>query len=108
MKKYIDEDILEFYLSAKKDNAAIVTDVENYLSLSDNTEYRLTNVSSLTLSYPESDFEVWMKISFSSTETISVTFPNETQYIGTMPTFDNGQTWEISIKDSVAICWRIE
>lgn len=85
-----------------------VTNAENTLVLNDNTEYRLTDIGSLTLIYPNDNFEVWMSIQFSSTKPISVSFPIETQYIGSAPTFNNGETWEISIKDGVAICWRVK
>lgn len=99
---------LDKAITNKKSITANVTSVGDSLTLSDNTEYRLTNISSLTLSYPEGNFEVWMKILFASSGTISVSFPNETKYIGVAPTFNNGETWEISIKDGVAICWRVE
>lgn len=105
-EKIIDD--IKTKLDAKKNVTNIVTSAEASLLLSDNTEYRLTNVSSLTLSYPSGNFEVWMNISFSTSETISVTFPAETKYIGAAPTFNNGETWEISIKDGVAVCWRVE
>ena len=95
-------------LDAKKNIVNVVTDIETPLVLSDNTEYRLTDVSSLEISYPDGNFEVWMNVSFSPSETIVVTFPAETKYIGAAPTFGNGQTWEISIKDGVAVCWRVE
>ena len=106
MKKYVDTVMLKSSLDAL--TTKFVTNIESPLKLNDNTEYRLTDVSSLTLSYPDGNFEVWMSISFSETETISVIFPTETQFIGAAPTFSNGQTWEISIKDGVAVCWRVE
>ena len=108
MRKYVDEDELASLLNAKQNTPNIITNIENPLMLNDNTEYRLSNISSLTLSYPEGNFEVWMNISFSSTEPINVVFPDETRYIGAVPVFNNGQTWEISIKDGVAVCWRVE
>ena len=108
MKKYVDVDTLNSLMSTKKDIAITVTDVGSTLALSDNTEYRLTDISSLTISYPQGNFEIWMNISFSPTEVVNVVFPPETKYIGAEPNFDNGQIWEISIKDGVAICWRIE
>lgn len=93
---------------SKQNIPAYINTSVTSLTLEDNTEYRLTDVSSLTLYYPEENFEVWMKLSFSSIETINVIFPIETKYIGAAPTFNNSETWEISIKDGVAICWRIE
>lgn len=111
-KKYASLNSLQIFL----DNLKVIfartkeeiTNIEHPLILNDNTEYRLTNVSTLTLVYPEDNFEVHMNISFSSTDNISVTFPTETKFIGTEPSFGNGELWEINIKDCVAICWRVE
>ena len=101
-------EVLDAAIVNKKNIATIINDIaESSLVLSDNTEYRLVDISSLSLSYPDRNFEVWMKITFSSNGNISVKFPSETRYIGVEPTFGNGQTWEISIKDGVAICWRV-
>lgn len=99
---------IQLSLNKKQDIQTVVTSSEESLLLSDNVEYRLTNISTLNISYPDNNFEVWMNIQFSSTETLSVQFPSETKFIGSIPTFGNGQTWEISIKDGVAICWRVE
>ena len=96
----------ELYI-IESNGCAIVTIAGTSVTLEDNTEYRLTDVSSLTLSYPEGNFEVWMCLAFSATETINVVFPTETRFIGAEPIFGNGQTWEISIKDGIAICWRV-
>ena len=101
-------DNIKKILDTKRDVPNIVNDTGSTLLLADNTEYHLTNVSSLSLSYPEGSFEVWMNISFSSTETITVTFPINTKYIGAAPSFGNGQIWEISIKNGVAVCWRVQ
>ena len=100
-------EILDAAITKKKDIATRITSSASSLVLSDNAEYYLTDVSSLTLSYPDGNFETWMSLSFSTTETISVIFPSGTKYIGAAPTFNKGETWEISIKDGVAICWRV-
>lgn len=111
-KKYASLSSLQLFLDNLRTVFACakeeITDIEHPLVLNDNTEYRLTNVSNLTLVYPKKNFEVWMNVSFSPTGTISVAFPSETQYIGVTPTFNNGETWEISIKDGTAVCWRVE
>lgn len=98
---------LQDQVNLKKDLPNTVYDFEGTILLEDNTEYRLSNVSSLVLQYPDSNFDTWMSIEFSSSESINVEFPSETRYIGSEPVFNNGETWEISIKDKVAICWRV-
>ena len=76
-------------------------------TLADNTEYRLTDVSTLTLSYPTGDFECWMRLTFAASGTITVTLPADTKYIGTAPDFKNGETWELSFKDKVLAAQKV-
>lgn len=99
---------LDAAITTKQNIKKVVATIESPLMLSDNTEYRLVGASSLTFVYPDGNFEIWMNISFAQTGTIVVTFPAETRYLGAAPTFNNGETWEISIKDGVAVCWRVE
>ena len=77
------------------------------ITLSDNTEYRLTNVSTLTLTYPAGDFESWMRLTFAASGNITVTLPAETKYIGAAPDFKNGETWELSFKDKVLAAQKV-
>ena len=78
-----------------------------YITLADNTEYRLTDVTTLKLSYPVGDFESWMRLSFAESGNITVTLPAETKYIGTAPDFKNGETWELSFKDKVLAAHKV-
>ena len=77
------------------------------ITLADNTEYRLTDVTTLTLTYPTSDFECWMRLTFAASGNATVTLPAGTKYIGTAPDFKNGETWEMSIKDGVVIAQKV-
>lgn len=77
------------------------------ITLSDNTEYRLTDVTTLTLTYPTSDFECWMRLTFAESGNITVTLPADTKYIGTAPDFKNGETWELSFKDKVLAAQKV-
>ena len=76
-------------------------------TLADNTEYRLTDVTTLTLTYPAGDFECWMRLTFAESGNITVTLPAETKYIGTAPDFKNGETWELSFKDKVLAAQKV-
>ena len=78
-----------------------------YITLADNTEYRLTDVTTLKLSYPVGDFESWMRLTFAASGTITVTLPADTKYIGTAPDFKNGETWELSFKDKVLAAQKV-
>lgn len=75
--------------------------------LADNTEYRLTDVTTLTLTYPTGNFECWLRLSLAANGTITVTLPTGTKYIGNAPSFANGETWEMSIKDGVVIAQKV-
>lgn len=78
-----------------------------YITLADNTEYRLTDVTTLKLSYPVGDFESWMRLSFAASGDITVTLPAGSGYIGTAPDFKNGETWELSFKDKVLAAQKV-
>ena len=71
------------------------------ITLADNTEYRLTDVTTLTLNYPTDKFECWMRLTFAASGNITVTLPTDTEYLGATPNFKNGETWELSFKDKV-------
>ena len=77
------------------------------ITLADNTEYRLTAVTTLTLTYPVGDFESWMRLSFAASGDITVTLPAGTGYIGTAPDFHNGETWELSFKDKILAAQKV-
>ena len=78
-----------------------------YITLADNTEYRLTDVTTLKLSYPVGDFESWMRLNFAASGNITVTLPAGTGYIGTAPDFKNGETWELSFKDKILAAQKV-
>ena len=77
------------------------------ITLADNTEYRLTNVTTLTLTYPTGNFECWMRLDFAASGDITVTLPAGTGYIGTAPDFHNGETWELSFKDKILAAQKV-
>lgn len=77
------------------------------ITLADNTEYRLTNVTTLTLNYPAGEFECWMRLTFAESGNITVTLPADTKYIGSAPDFKNGETWELSFKDKVLAAQKV-
>ena len=86
-------------------SAQVATGTE--ITLADNTEYRLADVTTSTLTYPTSDFECWMRLTFAESGNITVTLPADTKYIGTAPDFKNGETWELSFKDKVLAAQKV-
>lgn len=76
------------------------------IALEDNAEYRLTDVSTLNITYPDTNFECWLRIATVAEGTVTITLPTSS-YIGDTPTFANGETWELSIKDGVVIASKV-
>ena len=77
------------------------------ITLADNAEYRLTNVTALTFAYPENDFECWIRLTIAESGDVAVVLPEGTKYIGSAPTFANDEMWELSIKDGVVIAQKV-
>ena len=77
------------------------------IALADNTEYCLTDVTTLTLTYPTGNFECWMRLNFAASGNVTVTLPTGTKYIGTAPDFKNGETWELSFKDKILAAQKV-
>lgn len=77
------------------------------ITLADNTEYRLTDVTTLTINYLASNFECWMRLTFAESGNITVTLPADTEYLGATPNFKNGETWELSFKDKVLAAKKV-
>lgn len=76
------------------------------IKLTDNTEYRLTGVQTLAITFPTGNFACWLRIQTAESGTITVTFPVTVKYIGEAPAFGAGETWELSVKDSVVIAMK--
>lgn len=87
----------------------IVTEVApTAITLVDNTEYYLSEVQTLVFTFPTAThWECWIKLTTVNSGVISITFPNTSLYIGEEPTFGNGETWEISIKDGVIVAAKV-
>ena len=77
------------------------------ITLADNTEYRLADVTTLTLTYPTGNFECWMRLNFAASGDITVTLPAGTKYIGSAPDFKSGETWELSFKDKILAAQKV-
>lgn len=77
------------------------------ITLEDNTEYRLTAVTTLNLTYPTDNFECWMRLTFAASGDATVTLPVDTKYLGAVPNFKNGETWELGFKDKVLAAQKV-
>lgn len=94
-------------LASKENKATIITQNNpSAITLADNYEYYLTDVSNLTFTYPSGNFECWISIITASSFT-GITFPTS-EYIGKVPEFGASEKWEVSIKNGVIIAGKVE
>ena len=78
------------------------------VALSDECEYYLTDVGDIFFTYPsDTYFECWIGLSLSSAESHTVTFPDDTSYIGSTPEWEVSAQYEISVKDKVVIIKKV-
>lgn len=78
------------------------------LLLEDNTMYIAeTPINALTIIYPETNFICSVDFTVASEGNVNITLPTS-QYIGSIPTFDNGTTWELNIKNGVVVGGKVE
>lgn len=82
-------------------------DAPTTLVLVDNTEYYLDEVDDLTITYPSGSFDCWLRISTVATGEVTVSMP-ASQFVGALPTFAAGETWELSIRDGVIVAEKVE
>ena len=95
-------------LGTKENKSTIITQSNpSAITLADNYEYYLTDVSSLTFTYPSVNFECWIYVETATSGSISIAFPTS-GYIGKVPEFGTNEKWEISIKNSNIIAGKIE
>ncbi len=78
------------------------------LTIEDNTEYiAKTDITNLTIVYPNTPFICSLNFTLASEGDITITLP-ESKYIGGIPSFANGETWELNIKNGVVVGGLIE
>lgn len=98
-------------VSAFQNDAGYVAISQNTFSNGDTiniaegySEWRTEDaISSLVFSYPAGNYEAWAAFTTAANGAVTITFPAGTKYINGAPAFSNGETWEISIKDGVAV-----
>ena len=77
------------------------------LALADRTEYTLTGVATLSVTYPAGAFACWLDITMAAEGTVTVTLPQDTEYAGDMPEFAAGKRYEMSVKNGVVIAVEV-
>ena len=78
------------------------------ITVENNTIYTATtSINTLTIVYPDDKFMCYFDFTLASEGDITITLP-ESKYIGTKPTFANGETWEMSIRNGVVVGGKAE
>ena len=107
LENYHTADVVNSMVEALKTKTVAFTNGAT-LTLADNTEYTASEeISSLTLVYPETDFICSLNFTLASEGDIVITLP-ESKYIGGIPSFANGETWELNIKNGVVVGGLVE
>lgn len=106
LSNYYNKSEITSLLSSKKNNASeIAISSGNSYQMENNAEYRAAAaITTLTFTSPAGNYECWIRFTTASSGVITVTLPNG--IVGT-PTIGNSETWEISVKDGIAIALKI-
>lgn len=97
---------LQLEISQKQDKPAIVTS-GTAITLADNTEYKLSGVTSLDISFPSSgSYSCWITITTDATTAPTISFPASALFVGTKPSFGVGEIWKIFVEDGVIIAGK--
>lgn len=92
--------------SAFMHRPAIVT-TGTSITLADNTVYKLTGVSTLTITFPGSgSYHSHIRLTTAASGTITITLPAGALFIGAVPSFGNGETWELDIEECVIVAGK--
>lgn len=88
--------------------SSIGFDDDSTILLEDNTNYKANgDISTLTIQYPNVDFMCSIEFTTSELGDINISLPNSS-YIGAIPEFANGETWELNIKNGVVVGGKVE
>ena len=78
------------------------------VALADNTEYSGTDLTTVTFTYPQGNFECYISLTTASSGTIAITFPNNAKWIGEEPSYENSKQYEFSVKNGVVVAGVVE
>ena len=76
--------------------------------LADNAEYRVANVKKLVFTFPQEQFECWIRLETAQSGTPQITFPQNARFLSARPVFAAGRCYEISVKDGICIAAEAE
>lgn len=94
-------------IKADKPQYVMFSDGDTITLVDNTTYYTEGTISNLTIIYPSESFICSLEFTLASDGDITITLP-ESKYIGGTPTFANGETWELNIKNGVVVGGLIE
>ena len=103
-KEYVDEVLKS---KADKPKSVAFADGDTIILADNTTYYAESEISSLTVIYPETNFICSLEFTLASEGDVTITLPTS-KYIGGAPTFANGETWELNIKNGVVVGGLVE
>lgn len=92
-------------ISATDCTVKVVTFKNNWsICTENNTVYVATEpINNLTITYPSENFVSVIEFTLASEGDIYIEFPPESRFMGEMPTFANGEAWELNIRNGVIV-----
>ena len=97
---------------SSKQNTPVRLDIDNnnvFLPLYDNLDVTIIqDLVTLDVRYPDTDFIASLRFTIANQDYFDISFPSTTKYIGGVPDFKPGQTWELNIKNGVVVGGLIE
>ena len=94
-------------IKADKSQYIMFSDGDTITLVDNTTYYTEGTISNLTIIYPSESFICSLEFTLATTGNITITLP-ESKYIGGTPTFANGETWELNIKNGVVVGGLVE
>lgn len=93
---------------ADKTKSEVFSDLST-INLVDNTTYSADEpISNLKIQYSTTNFIASIHFTLAAEGDITITLPGTSKYIGGTPTFANGETWELNIKNGVVVGGLVE
>ncbi len=98
-KKYVDQIKITYNEFNNNDTITLKT---NNIYISSN------NINTLTIKYPPDDFISSVIFTTADEGDIIIALPDTSKYIGEMPIFRYGETWELNIHNGVVVGGIVE
>ena len=77
------------------------------ITVEDNTKYVLSDVTTLAIAFPGAgSYHSHIRLTTAASGTVAITLPASALFIGSVPSFSNGETWELDVEDGVIVAGK--